>query len=1220
MKRESSKIDLEIYIIFVILIGISVFNAIYCSLKISNNQEENTRIMLVDIPSLQALERMNLLLVNSKMYTTNWAYLQGNREDKEKLRKLVSDEYPELKGELKALMSLWKSKNRVDSINSVFRNFELLLTQQKLVIALLHGQDDEPKVRLQAQTIVEQEILPQSAVIGNTLSKIILDKKEALDQQHQLLSSETRSLMWSLMSIAILIVIVVLIAAYYLSNNIIVPTLRLKNNILQMGIGEIPFVEPAKRKNALGQMTDAVRKLSESLRKTTRFAHEIGEGNFRGTYTPLSQHDELGNALLQMRDRLEVAAIENMERHWRTEGVARMNDVLREHTDDIDKLNNGVISLLVKYLKSYQGAVYLLESGDFSNYQWIELRGSFSLDKESMVRRRIELGEGLIGHCIQDGERIHIKNASPEHSKLNSDQGESANIHLLIIPLKHRGQIYGAIELTSFLPFQEHEIKFLEEAGDNIASAIASVKANTLTRELLEETRKQAERLSAQEDELRQTNEELSCQSKLLQASEEELKQSNNELKRRARELKNQNDILEQAKDALSIKAKELEISSKFKSEFFANMSHELRTPLNSVLILARLLADNKEKNLSGKQKEYAKVIHKSGSDLLMLINDILDISKIEAGKVNLIVEETPVRGIAESMRMMFEEVAREKKVDFETVLHDGLPLNLKTDALRLEQILKNLLSNAFKFTPGGGTVRLEFEPDLGNNYENRIKISVTDTGIGIPEEKHSLIFDAFQQADGSTNRKFGGTGLGLSISKMLATLMGGEIQLKSKPDEGSKFSLLIPLEIEQESDARTTGTQVREASVVSGPSLKDDREDIREGDEIVLIVEDDPFVGQLLIDLAHKKTYKALLANTCEKALEAARQHRPQAVIFDFNLDKVQEPSFVNELKNIKELANIPVHSISNVDRIVLPQEAHSTRCLRKPLDKRDFDKVFKSINNGKAKELKQVLIVEDSAIEREIISNLLQNKSKTLSIDFCTNPEDAIKVIEGKKFDTIILDLNLGTGKQDGLQVLNSIRASSYNYSTPVVLFTASTLSADEESLVAKLTQTVLYKDAMAYERLLEETALFLSNVKEEEGDKSINSFSGDDGLSGKTILLVDDDMRNIYALSTALESRGMRVITAYNGRSGIEQLKAHPEIDLVLMDIMMPEMDGFAAMREIRTYSEYATLPVVALTANALNKDRKKCLESGASDYISKPLNMDQLLTLLKVWLNK
>ena len=1241
MKQQNYKIDFEIYLVFIVVIGISVFNAVYSALNISKNQQATTKIMTVDIPSLQALENMNLLVTRSKMYTTNWVYLQGNREDKERLKSLQNIEYPDLKGNILALASTWEEPGMVDSVNAIFKNFEQVLVYQRQVMNLLVSFDDyeDPMKHFAAEEVVDNEILPRTNGIINSLNKVIVQKRALAEVEHAGMMASSRALMWSVLGIAILIVIVVLMAAFYMSNNIIVPTMKLRNYVLQMGKGEIPEVNLRPRKNAVGQMSEAVIKLAESLRKTTGFAHAIGEGKFEEQFQPMSDKDELGNALVQMRDSLKTADEDNRQRHWTSAGIAQVNRTLREHSEDIHRLSDELVSSIVGHLEAYHGALYLVERDDLRDVSWIQLQGSYALDGRAKAKPQLELGEGLVGQCIKDKKSIWLKDAPVHFARIQSGLGDAHASHVIIVPLSYHGQVFGAVEVASFRAFDRNTVGFLEGIGELIASSIASVQANMLTRKLLEETRKQAERMTAQEEELRQTNEELSNQSRLLQASEEELKQSNLELKENAHALEHQNEILEQAREALSLKARELEQNSKYKSEFLANMSHELRTPLNSVLILAKLLSENKDTNLTDKQIEYARVIHKSGSDLLVLINDILDLSKIEAGKVELLLESTELRIIRDDLRSLFIEVANEKKIEFELEQEINLPEKIITDRVRLEQVIKNMLSNAFKFTPQGGKVSLRMRrPDRNVRFTNPalmksrevIEFSVTDTGIGIPQEKQQLIFEAFQQVDGSTSRRYGGTGLGLSISKMLVSMLGGEMRLVSEQGKGSTFYVYLPFEsivVKTDTDQPEEEKEIiRELERISElpaneTSVVDDRESVQQGDRVLLIVEDEVQFAEILVDMAHEHQYKAVVATQGDQGLQYAELLRPSAIIMDMQLPGMDGWSVLRKIRANESLAGIPVHVMSAMDRQSLGMELGANAYLRKPLDKVDLDNAFREIDDTVRHNTRRVLLIEDESIQQEIVSNLLEGKDFRSEVTSVSNTQEAWTELKKAQFDCIILDLDLGNGPAEGIDFLDELKAGDEFRNVPVIVFTGTEIDSAQEQSIRKHSATIVMKDGEAFNRLLSETEQFLHRVEEEQtGAATKTPEKMSELLRGKRVLLVDDDMRNIYAMTSVLEDQGMVVIPATNGREAITLLTQQPDLDIVLMDIMMPEMDGYEAMTEIRKVDRWKTLPIIALTAKAMVGDREKCLQHGATDYISKPVNVEQLLSLLQVWLYK
>ncbi len=1236
MRNKSYKIDFEIYIVFIGLIGISLFNAIYSSVKISKNQESANRIMMIDIPTLQKLENMNLLITRAKMYTTNWVYLPGNREEKKRLKILQSIEYPELKSSISSLMNDWEDTQEVDSMRKIFASFEKLMIDQKQIMSLLSGFDDyeDAEKRFSSEEIVENQILPQSAALISQLNSMILKKRSAAAVLHNEMRSSSRTMMWNVLSIAILIVLVILIAAFYMSNNIIVPTMRLKNFILQMGKGEVPDINIKPGRTAIGQMIAAVQTLTQSLRHTAHFAHEIGYGNLAAEFQPASEKDELGNALVQMRESLRRADEENRQRIWVSGCTEKINEVLRENSDDIDRLTDGIISVIVKSLNASQGAIYLTDERDNVSGGEIHLLGSYAINKTN-ARKIIGREDGIVGQVIKEGESIYIRSVI-DSVTIESGLSVFSPTHTLVVPLRHHDFIYGAVELSGFSDFKSHEIAFLESIGQTIGSSIASVKANTLTKRLLTETRQQAQRLSSQEEELRRTNDELSHQSKLLQANEEELKQSNYELKQFARELQQKNEINEQAREALSLKAKELEINNKYKSEFLANMSHELRTPLNSVLILAKLLEENKGQNLTEKQIQYAQVIHKSGKDLLTLINDILDLSKIEAGKVELVPEITDISAVSTDMRQLFDEVANEKKINFVIDQQESLPEKFISDKMRLEQIIKNLLSNAFKFTSAGGKIIFRIKrpeknvtfsnPNL-RNRRNVLEFSVTDNGIGIPVEKQALIFEAFQQADGSTSRSYGGTGLGLSISKMLVSMLGGEMQLISEQGKGSTFFVYLPVDylteqkpsgVEPSSDIFIKPGVSTEPYIKQRASFPDDRDSLSPDDRILLIVEDDESFANILLDMAHERNFKAIVAFDGSEGLQMAESYSPSAIIMDMQLPGMSGWTVLNKLKANEKLSHIPIHVMSAMDREQLGIDMGAAAYLRKPLDKRDLDEAFISIDRSVERDLRNVLVIEDVMIHQEIVNSLLKAHHRNVEVFSVTSIKDAFGIMKAHRIDVIILDLDLGNGQMEGCAFLEDIKADTEYSNIPVIVFTGTEINVETESKIRSYSARIVSKNSESLDRLIDETEIFLHSVSQlKEKPPAIAGYLVD-MLRNKTVLLVDDDMRNIYALTNMLEAQSMKVVTSSNGLEAISKLKKYPGIDLVLMDIMMPGMDGYEAMQEIRNMDQFRTIPIIALTAKAMVGDREKCLQCGASDYISKPINPDQLFSLIRVWL--
>lgn len=1241
MKRNSTKIDIEIYLVFIVLIGVSVFNAIYSTVVISRNQDASTRIMTVDLPSLQMLENVNLLAVHSKMLSTNWVYLPGAREDKDKLQKLHESEYPQLKGELLATMTLWENNKEQDTLISLFKRFDELIVFEKRIMKSLVRFDDyeDPVKKFGAEEILEAEILPRSAAIITTLNKVITSRRMQVDGSHNTMTKASRNLMWSVLGIAIMIIIVVLLAGFYLSNSIIVPVMKLKNYIKLIGKGEIPEIDVVVRDNAVGQMTEAVKTLVGSVERTAQFANNIGDGDFESEFQPLGKKDKLGNALIQMRDSLKKADQENRLRNWEATGIAEINQVLRENTDGIEKLSGGLLKTLTEYIHASCGGFYLFEENTITKQRRIRLIAGYALP--AIHKTSLEIGEGFVGQAIRNEGIIHIKDVRQENFKVESGLGGFVTSQLLVVPVMHQGTVYGAIEFSSFSAFESYEISFMSRIGEIIGSVMASSITNSLTKNLLEETQLQAVQLKTQEEKLRKTNDELSSQGELLRASKEELKSRNEDLKIKAELLQSQNERLEDATAALEIKAEELEQSSKYKSEFLANMSHELRTPLNSVLILAKLLSENKNKSLTEKEMEYAKVIHKSGNDLLSLINDILDLSKIEAGKVELEVGKANIRQIKYNMLDLFSPIAGERKIELQTELHSDLPEEFLTDQFKLEQVLKNLLSNALKFTSAEGTVTLrmkqadrktEFNSKSLLEAANVIEFSVSDTGIGIPQEKQNDIFEAFQQADGSTSRKYGGTGLGLSISKMIVGLLGGEMKLKSESGKGSTFYLFLPLTpanaevpgkettvIETEKESRKV-TQSQIPLLLTKPlfSVHDDRDNLRPDDRILLIVDDDENFAKALVNFSHEHNFKTIVTNQGDIALNYASIYHPAAILMEMQLPVMDGWTVLKKLKENATLSNIPVHVMSVLDKGSLGIKLGALTYLRKPPDKRDIENVFLDIEKTLSGTVKNLLIAQidggNSGLVLDVISKSVNCKYRDVE-----NIDKAKNILNSREhFDGIIVSLAFKKGWNDVVDLVSWMRNLSTNSLTPLFITHQIPLSMEQKVFLGDFENvfTVDYaKDKIAGALKI----LWNNSIETDMFDKNVEIHEADSFLKGKTVLITDDDMRNIYCISTILEEKEMNVIIANNGREALDKLEENPNIEIVLMDIMMPVMDGYEAIQKIRSEKKWEKLPVIALSANALVGTREKCLELGANGYLSKPVNSEQLINTIEVWLS-
>jgi CheY-like chemotaxis protein/signal transduction histidine kinase len=853
-------------------------------------------------------------------------------------------------------------------------------------------------------------------------------------------------------------------------------------------------------------------------------------------------------------------------------------------------------------------------------------------------------------------ERILLTNVPGDYITIGSALGEAPPLNIIVLPVLFEQEVKAVIELASFSRFSETHQSFLDQLTESIGIVLNTIAANMRTEGLLKQSQLLTGELQSQQEELKKTNDRLEQQAATLRQSEEllrtqqdTLQQTNEELEEKARlleiqkrEVEGKNREVSVAKTALEEKAEQLQLTSRYKSQFLANMSHELRTPLNSLLILSKLLSENPDGNLTDKQREFAKTINAAGNDLLALINDILDLSKIESGTVSLEAGDVGFRDLADNLERTFRQIADERGLSFTLRLDPRLPRSVRTDGKRLQQVLRNLLSNAFKFTKRAGSrsrsVPRRARP-CGPGPTGSPSPSPTP-GIGIPEEKQRIIFEAFQQADGTTSRKYGGTGLGLAISREIARLLGGEIVVSSRPGQGSTFTLFLPSQPPAASlaparngagAAETIGNGAGNGLPAGGQPLirppsapmvlsgsSDDRHAIVQGDHIVLIVEDDAMFASILLELAREQGFKGLIANDGASALAMAHRYKPHAVTLDLGLPDMDGWALLDLFKHDPRTRHLPVHVISIDEQKKRGLRAGAFGFLEKPVDRDALLDALTRTREFIDRPVKRLLLVEDDEVQRESLQALLGNGD--VEVTAVGTAQGALESVEARRFDCVVVDL--GLPDLDGTTLIERIRATKGGGDLPVVVYTGRDLSADEERQLQQLASTVIVKDSGSPERLLDETALFLHRTLAdlpEERQIRVERVKDEASLRGRKVLVVDDDVRNIFSLTAALEQHGLEVVFAENGREGIERLRTTPGIDIMLVDIMMPEMDGYETMREIRKNDAFRNLPIVAVTAKAMKGDREKCLEAGATDYVSKPVDIDQLLAVLRVQLD-
>ncbi|MFC0213663.1 response regulator [Paenibacillus chartarius] len=1003
-------------------------------------------------------------------------------------------------------------------------------------------------------------------------------------------------------------------------------------------------------KDEIGELTDGFNQMVASFREVIAQADRISMGEYEQTIVPRSDRDQLSIALIRMLEALKESKETNAKQYWLKTELARLVG-LSQGVTQMQRLATMLISEIAKLVEAGQGVFYVKEQdGRGKESEDYVLLGSYAFKERKSVSARIRPGEGLVGQCVLEKKPIVLTNVPGDYVPIQSGLGEAKPLQITVVPIMYENEVLGVIELASFNPFTDIQHDLLEQLAQSLGVVLQSVSSRQRTEELLRRSRELTEELQAQQEELRTANEELEEQAQMLRMSEEkmrvqseelqaineELEEKTHYLELRRADIEKQNELIERSRQELEEKARELELASKYKSEFLANMSHELRTPLNSLLILAKSLAANEEGNLSAEQIDSAKIIYSGGIDLLTLINDILDLSKVEAGKLDIQLEDVRIDAMLQAMHAQFLPLAKEKGLQFRVRRADGVPEQFRTDGQRAEQILKNLLSNAIKFTSSGSvTLEVELAQDDGG-----IAFTVTDTGIGIAADKQKAIFEAFQQADGTTSRKYGGTGLGLTISRELAKLLGGEIRMRSEEGEGSRFTFILPYRgaVPGSGTSAKSSPPVEAASMLVAASAEPDaaeavspRENMYIPDDrdmigvpaqgkSILIIEDDPDFAQILMDMSRKKGFRCLAAKDGFSALQLAKQYVPSAVLLDLGLPDMDGIKVLDHLKFHNETRHIPVHIISAKDRSFDSLHRGAIGFLSKPISAEDIDAVFGKIENVLNERIQQVLVVEDDLSSQKAIHELL--KHKRIGIQSAYSGEEGLRLLQSQHFDCVILDLRLPD--MTGFEMLQKLVGDKDRELPPIIVNTGKELTQDEYKQLNRFTNSIVIKGANSPDRLLDEVSLFLHSVHKSlppEHKEMIRMVrESDDTLRGRKVLLVDDDLRNTFALSKVLRQHGLEVIMADNGQLALEKLEGEPDIELVIMDIMMPVMDGYEAMERIRAIPRFQSLPIIALTAKAMTGDKEKCIERGANDYMTKPVDTDKLLSLIRVWLFK
>lgn len=1003
---------------------------------------------------------------------------------------------------------------------------------------------------------------------------------------------------------------------------------KIISKLIQLDVSLVTQTYHQQTQKKLQATLDETQKIVHDV---TKVAQSVVEGDFT---TTLKNDGKLNVAINKMIKSLNESAEKNRREAWVKTGHAQLSERLSGDID-IPTLCSNAIDFLTKYFEAQVGVFYIINSDNE-----LELMGSYAYQHRKNLSNKFKVGESLIGQAVLEKKTIIIENVPADYMKVSSGLGEATVKSLMVFPIVVEGHIKGVIEIGKLKDFNELHLELSNVVNEMIGVSLEVAKNKERMNELYEDSQRKSKALEEQSAKLEATNadlkekaakikaseEELKQQSEELQATNEELEEKTEALEAQKRDIEKKNRDLQESKRLIEEKAKELQRSGKYKSEFLSNMSHELRTPLNSLLILSQTLMENTDGNMSDEQVEQAGIINQSGKDLLNLINDILDLSKVEAGKLNIESESFVIEDLVDGLNTMLSPVAKNNQVNFSCQCSSSLPQTLISDPMRIEQILKNLLSNALKFTDKGGDVTLKVgkaessQKFINSNLkpESTIFFAVRDTGIGIPDDEQDTIFKAFQQVDGSINRRYGGTGLGLTISRQLAELLGGEIQLQSKVGEGSTFTLFLPLEkgedIAKPDDTMSALDDILQANAPTGATKREK--------PLVLLIEDDPNFKDILENSLQERSVDFLSCSLGEEGVNLAKKHLPTAIILDVGLPDVSGLSVLETLRSDKKTANIPVHIVSAADVRTSSIQKGAVGFINKPVDKEGLSKLLDNASTIIQEPIKEVLIVEDNEIERDAIIKSID--SDNIHISYASSAAEAEGILKQKRVHCMILDLHLPDAS--GKDFLQKISDNPNIVLPAIIVHTAQDITPEEEQELNAYAPSVVLKSADSQSRLSDEVNLFLHKITADESPVESNVFKslpkveskGTQDFKGRKILLVDDDMRNNIALGSYLRRHGLETITADNGELALSRLKENKDIDLVFMDIMMPVMDGYTTMQHIREDETNKELPIIALTAKAMSDDRKKCIESGANDYLTKPVDLDKLFSVMRVWL--
>ncbi|HHB92716.1 MAG TPA: response regulator [Thioploca sp.] len=1135
---------------------------------------------------------------------------------------------------------------KLAEINNIYSKAEAIKhikTLNSFKVNWVQFQQVAEQILLLSQNFTKKDALDLIVKDGKTTYKKAIYNLRELIIQHSnniaTLNNHVSQIRWDATNLIIILIGLLILSSIIFGSFIIKQILKqmggepseITNIIRQIAAGNLNI----KSNNATGIYAN-IQTMVHDLKKVIADIIKVSQGLTSDEQNVIPTAKYQGD-FIKIKQALTKAAVElsnitaqKNAQNWIKNGQAELNEIIKGE-QNITSLTKNIIDFLCEYAEAQIGLFYILQNDMEQPY--LQVISGYAYIASDNRSNSCLIGEGMVGQAALKKETIYFQQTVAECPNIiRSGLSNIVPRHILLLPCLYENSIKAVLEIGFARKPSDIKRDFLELVLLDIGIVVNTSNSRSQMQRLLQQSQQQSEELQSQQEELQAQQEELRQSNEILEERTKDLEQQKAEIQDKNDALEISKIKMEKAQAAISLKAKELEMANKYKSEFLANMSHELRTPLNSLLILSQLLAKNNNNNLDAKQVEYAKTINSAGNDLLTLINDILDLSKVEAGKVEIQWEEVSLIDLLSSIEQKFTPIANEKGIQFYLNIADDIPKTLVTDGQRIKQIINNLLSNAFKFTSEGDVKILIQRPtkiptDI-KELKPTISISVIDSGIGISEDKQQTIFEAFQQADGSTSRSYGGTGLGLSISRQLAHLLGGELTVTSEKNKGSVFTLYLP----SKSDLPSKSA-LKTISLSSEPSLLteeyqspkdilqiDDRDNLSASDVTILIVEDDRKFSNIILELAKDKGFKCLLAEDGLTGLKLAEEYKPDAIILDIGLPKLDGLSLMRKLKDESSTRHIPVYFMSAIDQSINAKKMGAIGYLIKPISMEKLIEVFKKIEIFINKIVKTVLIVADDELNKHEIMDLVADKD--LKIEVSVTAEDACKKLLAMTYDCVILDMDLEQGH--GSKLLEKMQQETGQpCKIPIIAYANRNLTTEEEALLVHCSNKIPIKSVLSPESLVDETSLFLHQIEADlPSNKRKMLYMVHDKkavLKNKKVLLVDDDERNIFALATILENHEVEVICGMNGKEGLELLKQHDDIAIILMDIMMPEMDGYEAIQKIRTQKKYEKLPIIALTAKAMKDDKIKCIEAGANDYLAKPVDTDKLLSLIRVWLS-